>query len=115
MELKKIQSDANGKTPSTGQELVDAFNENFENTALKDLSNVENEKVMEMAGITKVAHEELPNGDYDSVIVLGTDDAADRGASIGITSQGEPFITTHHFLDTPIETGRFWLWPTCRM
>ena len=102
MELKKIQSDANGKTPSTGQELVDAFNENVENTALKDLSNVENEKVMEMAGITKVAHEELPNGDYDSVIVLGTDDAADRGASIGITSQGEPFITTHHFLDTPI-------------
>lgn len=70
--------------------------------ALKDLDNVSDEKVKEMAGITKVAHEELPNGDYDSVIVLGTDDAADRGASIGITSQGEPFITTHHFLDTPI-------------
>ena len=106
MELKKIQSDANGKTPSTGQELVDAFNENFENTALKDLSNVENEKVKEMAGITEVFHEQLPDGGYDAVIVLGTDDAADRGASIGITSQGVPFITTHHFLDTPIENRK---------
>lgn len=45
MDLKKIQSNAGGQTPSTGQELVDAFNENFElideNKADKDLSNVE--------------------------------------------------------------------------
>ena len=27
MDLKKIQSNAGGQTPSTGQELVDAFNE----------------------------------------------------------------------------------------
>lgn len=74
--------------------------------ALKDLSNVEDEKVKEMAGITEVFHEQLPDGGYDAVIVLGTDDAADRGASIGITSQGVPFITTHHFLDTPIENRK---------
>ena len=71
--------------------------------AWNDLGNVSDEKVKEMAGIMKVAHEELPGGEYDSVIVLGTDDAADRGASIGITSRGVPFVTTHHFPDTPIE------------
>jgi len=44
MDLKKIQSNAGGQTPSTGQELVDAFNENFElvdkNKADKDLSKI---------------------------------------------------------------------------
>ena len=30
MNLKKIQSDADGQIPSTGQELVDAFNSNFD-------------------------------------------------------------------------------------
>ena len=60
MDLKKIQSNAGGQTPSTGQELVDAFNENFElvdkNKADKDLSNVSEEDLVKV----------LYGPDYDS-------------------------------------------------
>ena len=60
MDLKKIQSNAGGQTPSTGQELVDAFNENFElvdkNKADKDLSNVTDEDLVKV----------LYGPDYDS-------------------------------------------------
>ena len=52
MDLKKIQSNAGGQTPSTGQELVDAFNENFElvdkNKADKDLTNVTDEDLVKV-------------------------------------------------------------------
>ena len=52
MDLKKIQSNAGGQTPSTGQELVDAFNENFElvdkNKADKDLTNVTDEDLIKV-------------------------------------------------------------------
>ena len=55
MDLKKIQSNAGGQTPSTGQELVDAFNENFElvdkNKADKDLTNVTEGAISLKAGI----------------------------------------------------------------
>ena len=60
MDLKKIQSNAGGQTPSTGQELVDAFNENFElvdkNKADKDLTNVTDEDLVKV----------LYGPDYDS-------------------------------------------------
>lgn len=121
MELTPIQSNADGQTPSTGQELVDAFNGNFATVAAetdkkadKDLSNVSDEIVAEKAGVSNKADKDLSNvlksdlqskaeiyeteytnktGDKRKLIALKVGDDGDNNRSIGITSDGEPFIT----------------------
>ena len=67
MDLKKIQSNAGGQTPSTGQELVDAFNENFElvdknkadgfhsNVVINNVTNYINSKIYSKLSLNEVA------------------------------------------------------------
>ncbi|MEA4918169.1 hypothetical protein, partial [Proteiniphilum sp.] len=47
-ELKKIHSNYNGQTPSTGKEVEDAFNENFD--TVKDEIETTNANLVQLAG-----------------------------------------------------------------
>ena len=92
MDLKKIQSNAGGQTPSTGQELVDAFNENFElvdkNKADKDLTNVTEGAISLKAGIYEL------EGSGHPFRALTLHHSGDLYHAIGINDNGQPVAGT---------------------